>query len=685
MRNILSIFKADIKALSRQFFAMAIIIAITIIPALYAWLNIFANWDPYGNTGNIKIACASDDVGWTDLEGKHVNMGDTVLQSLAEKDSINFIVYEDSDRAIAAAEAGECYGAIVLHKNFTRNMYDIGSAIQNSESTITFYENYKLNAVADKISETAASTVNQSIQEQYLEVVFDTVFSKIGDALENVDAEDTGNKAIDFLYRIRSSLAAVDSSLEKFSDNSTSLAAKLANVSTGNVSDRLGDAGTHVQNVDNGIEYLRTKYKTDIVPAVNSTIDELLAALGGLPALGTADADAAAAAYDSIIRSSQNLQSLGNDIYAVSPAYGQQIIDAGSSIETMALAASGGTAPPEEQLLYMLKDDLTNLKSLNVSIDKTIDTYFNMLSDLTENLAPVINSLSLTVDSIDPTMRSAADTIYALDGTLVYLRTALAELVKTMDNLIKKAESVRDGDITETVSTMFGGDSGDFAEFFACPVTVRTEVLYPVADYGTAMTPFYSTLAIWVGCVVLAAILKIEAEPRRLRNVTETEIFFARFLLFLILNEIQTAIILAGDILLLGVTCKHAGWFFFAGAVTSFAFTCLIYSLVIAFRDIGKAIVVVVMVLQIAGSGGTYPIEILEKIFSSLYLLFPFPYGIEAMREAICGFYGHDYAVNLLKLMLFAVGGLLIGLFVRKPFIKINEYVEEEMSETGVL
>ena len=69
----------------------------------------------------------------------------------------------------------------------------------------------------------------------------------------------------------------------------------------------------------------------------------------------------------------------------------------------------------------------------------------------------------------------------------------------------------------------------------------------------------------------------------------------------------------------------------------------MIYSLALAFGDIGKAIVVVIMVVQIAGSSGSYPIEILPDIFSKIYLFFPFPYAINAMREAIFGMYRWDY------------------------------------------
>ena len=99
----------------------------------------------------------------------------------------------------------------------------------------------------------------------------------------------------------------------------------------------------------------------------------------------------------------------------------------------------------------------------------------------------------------------------------------------------------------------------------------------------------------------------------------------------------------------------------------------------------GKAFVVVVMVIQIAGSSGTYPIEILPQFNQNIYKYFPFPYAINAMRETIGGMYGSDYMKNLAELMIFAVVGLLIGLVIRIPFVKLNHFVEKRMEDTKMM
>lgn len=670
MKNILSIFQSDIKALSRQFFAVVIVIAMLIIPALYAWFNIYANWDPYGNTGNITVAVASDDLGWQDLEGLPVNMGETVLEELSTSESINFKIYDNSDEALRSMESGECYAAIILHEGFTRHMYDIDAALSDPTGTISFYENYKMNAVANKIVETAASTVAQTVQTEYLQVLFETVFGKISEITESIDTEDSANRVESFLVRLRDITGDTSALLEDFIGKSGQIAQDLAGVSTADTSAQVSKARDRISLTAKEVEGLREGYE-DRAAEIEKLLDQAIEAVKNMPE---------PASEEQLLRLEAmmlELEAYGSDVKSVAEDPATLFIKVCEQVLVEMQSGKG-----REDAIASLE----NLKTLQQDkiYPAATDFYF-LLQDFTGGLVPVFNSLSTTVSSIDPTINSAADTILALDDTLDYLRVTLKDLENVLDGLLEKLKAAEESDLLNTVFRMLGGDSRKFAEFFACPVTVASETMYPVADYGTAMSPFYTTLAIWVGCVVLAAVLKTEAEPRELENVTKNQLYWSRFLLFFILNELQTLVIVLGDLYILGITCLDPFRFWLAGAVASFVFTALIYSAVVAFGDIGKAIVVVIMVLQIAGSSGTYPIEILKDIFIDLYKLFPFPYAIDAMREALCGFYGNDYWIFLGELLLFAVLGFLIGLVIRKPFFNINVYVEEEMESTGVL
>ena len=150
MRTILSIFKNDIVSVGRRFFALAIIVAISVLPALYAWVNIYANGNPYANTGEIQIAVASLDPGLDLEDGTHINMAEEVSEDLRTSDKIGWQFPESADEAIEGVRSGRYYAAVVFEDNFTYNMYHFEQALLDDRAPLTYYENQKKNAIAPK-------------------------------------------------------------------------------------------------------------------------------------------------------------------------------------------------------------------------------------------------------------------------------------------------------------------------------------------------------------------------------------------------------------------------------------------------------------------------------------------------------------------------------------------------------
>ena len=215
---------------------------------------------------------------------------------------------------------------------------------------------------------------------------------------------------------------------------------------------------------------------------------------------------------------------------------------------------------------------------------------------------------------------------------------------------------------------------------------VTTENVYEAVNYGTAVSPFYTTLALWVGGLLLTALIKVAPQKKGfLSDAKEYQLYFGRYLLFFVMGQIQAVITVVGDLYLLKIQCLHPGLFMVAASLTSFTFTLLIYTLTLSFGDIGKAFAVVMVVLQIAGSSGTFPIELLPDFFQKIYLYFPFPYAINAMREAVSGTYQNDFGIYLLWLMVFVIGSLLLGLVIRKPFINLNHFMHKRMHDTEMM
>ena len=218
------------------------------------------------------------------------------------------------------------------------------------------------------------------------------------------------------------------------------------------------------------------------------------------------------------------------------------------------------------------------------------------------------------------------------------------------------------------------------------PVKIETESFYKMANYGSAMTPFYTNLAIWVGGIVLIAIFKLEVDKdSSMLRYSSAALYFGRWLLYITVGMVQGFIVCVGDIFLKGIECAHPAAFIFTGVICSFVYVNLIYALSISFKHIGKALCVLLVILQIPGSSGTYPVEMTPAFFQNVHPFLPFTYGISAMRECIAGMYGSTYMHNLLVLLLFVPVSLLIGLGIRPLLLGLNRLFDIRLAETDLM
>ena len=301
------------------------------------------------------------------------------------------------------------------------------------------------------------------------------------------------------------------------------------------------------------------------------------------------------------------------------------------------------------------------------------------------NMVASLNSMNEGLAGTGVALSSLSNTVSSSNGSFSTLKDIISTAKEDIASLLSELDKVDDGDKYDQFIRILSTDPEVMGEFFSQPVTVNTERIYPVENYGSSVTPFYTILALWVGAVILVALIKVQVENEQFATARPYQKYFGRFLLFFVLGQLQAAIVVIGDLYLLKVQCLNPMMFYIVAAFTSFTFNLLIYTLTVSFGDVGKAFVVVVMVIQIAGSSGTYPIEILPEFNQNVYVYFPFPYAINAMRETIGGMYENDYWVYMSQLAVFAIIALIIGLFVRKPFMKINHFVEERMEDTKMM
>ena len=172
--------------LSRNIFALIIAGGLCIIPSLYAWFNIYSNWDPYANTSAVKVAVVSEDAGYTGEDGEYSNMGDSVLESLRTNTGLGWQILDKKDDAIEGVKSGEYYAAIVIGDDFSESMFDfIDKGLVHP--SVTYYENEKKNAVASKITDTGKSTLQSNINTEFVNTVIQTAMSSTDGMLADRD------------------------------------------------------------------------------------------------------------------------------------------------------------------------------------------------------------------------------------------------------------------------------------------------------------------------------------------------------------------------------------------------------------------------------------------------------------------------------------------------------------------
>lgn len=736
MRNIIAILKRDLSRIRGSVVALIVAVGLVIVPTLYAWFNIAGSWDPYGNTGNLKVAVANSDDGYmSDLIPVRVNIGDTVVSALRENDQLDWRFVSESD-AVEGVRSGEYYAAVVIPENFSSRMMTVFSS-DAEHAEIVYYENQKANAIAPRVTDKAASTVRQQIDETFAKTISDVGLATTSSLLEFMD----GDQIAAYAGNLSGTLAGAITTLRDASGSVDEFAGLLQS-STGlldSTSDLLASAGT----ANKDAEALVGDAKTGL-SGMHDALDAAVAAINQSLKDSAGDYDAAAKAIDEafgaadahvsltvtqlrdasadVAKRASDMRDVQGNILAVerdvegsdlpeklkaelvqkidivantvgNVANQQELLakhlsDAAASLETGA-ADARAKAQAVKDGIAEAKGSVGGVKdSYNATLKQQIDDLSDAVADVARRGSDMADDLGATVTDLS---RAASTLSDDLAGAHAVLTDASADLVSAADDLQRLKEgldtAVTSGDL-DRVRELIGSDPAALADALAAPVALDRQAVYHIKNYGSAMAPFYTTLSIWVAGIVLAAMLKAnvdEADVKALGNPRLHELYLGRYAFFGLLAFAQATLVCAGDLLFFGIQCEHPFQFMLVGWLAGFVFSNMIYTLTVSFGDIGKAIAVVLLVMQVAGSGGTFPIEMTADFFQAVYPFLPFTHAISAMHAAMAGAYGMEFWIELGTLALYLIPSLALGLVFRRPVIRANRWIIEKLEETKLM
>ena len=736
MRNIIAILKRDLSRIRGSVVALIVAVGLVIVPTLYAWFNIAGSWDPYGNTGNLKVAVANSDDGYmSDLIPVRVNIGDTVVSALRENDQLDWRFVSESD-AVEGVRSGEYYAAVVIPENFSSRMMTVFSS-DAEHAEIVYYENQKANAIAPRVTDKAASTVRQQIDETFAKTISDVGLATTSSLLEFMD----GDQIAAYAGNLSGTLASAITTLRDASGSVDEFAGLLQS-STGlldSTSDLLASAGT----ANKDAEALVSDAKTGL-SGMHDALDAAVAAINQSLKDSAGDYDAAAKAIDEafgaadahvsltvtqlrdasadVAKRASDMRDVQDNILAVErDVEGSNLPEKlkAELVQKIDIVANtvGNVANQQELLAKHLSDAAASLETgaadaqakaqavkdgiaeAKGSIGGVKDSYNatlkQQISDLSDAVADVARRGSDMADDLGATVTDLSHAASALSDDLAgaheVLAGASADLVSAADDLQRLKEgldtAVTSGDL-DRVRELIGSDPAALADALAAPVALDRQAVYHIKNYGSAMAPFYTTLSIWVAGIVLAAMLKAnvdEADVKALGNPRLHELYLGRYAFFALLAFAQATLVCAGDLLFFGIQCEHPFQFMLVGWLAGFVFSNMIYTLTVSFGDIGKAIAVVLLVMQVAGSGGTFPIEMTADFFQAVYPFLPFTHAINAMHAAMAGAYGMEFWIELGTLSLYLIPSLALGLVFRRPVIRANRWIIEKLEETKLM
>lgn len=267
-----------------------------------------------------------------------------------------------------------------------------------------------------------------------------------------------------------------------------------------------------------------------------------------------------------------------------------------------------------------------------------------------------------------------------------YSREYLPEFEHVIDELADHFKKIEEEDQINKLIVLLRNDLDKESEFFANPVDLKEEHLFEIPNYGSANAPFYTTLSIWVGALLLSNLISTNVHPIDMRKeYTLSHVYFGKLIIFLFIGILQSLIVSVGNLLLLGVYTKHPVFFVVFSMLISIVLMTIVYTLVSIFGNIGKGLAIILLVLQLSSSGGTFPIDVTPPFFQAIHPFLPFTYAINLLREAVAGAIPVLVMKYISILLIFMVLALLVGALLKPLLAERIEAAYEKTKASRML
>ncbi|WP_134683735.1 YhgE/Pip domain-containing protein [Brevibacillus migulae] len=715
MKTIFSIYRTDLRNIVTNWAAAIIILGLIILPSLYAWFNIKASWDPYGNTAGISIAVTNKDKGAT-IQGRKIQVGEEIIASLKTNKQLGW-TFVDESTALRGVQHGEYYASITIPEDFSAKIATVLTD-EPTKAEILYYVNEKSNAIAPKITSKGASGIIEQVNSNFVKVangVIFRIFNELGVELEK--ELPTIQKVVELIFLLEKHFPEMEKAVN-VALNDAQKAQEIVQTAqnTMPIVEQLAKDGEQLTvGIGQLLEHSEDAYTT-LKPLVKQELQLLQEAAQSAEELTGILQDAkidTATLQSTVDRVSLRLmigakiasslshflghldQSLPGHPFRPAAAkfdnLGERMSKQLALIETIEQAVKDGKQPAKDlvnQLHTLSQDTSAFLDTLMPYYDTVLEPQLAKTLDTAkhsaENAQTVLQEVNRTLPEIERILTDAQNGLVTGTEKIEEIHEALPGMKA---KITQAADKIRAFQAQENLNEMIDLLKNNYektSRFFAEPVVLKENKFFPIPNYGSAMSPFFSTLSLWVGALLLVSLLTVELHGHE-APLKSFHIYFGRFLTFLTIALLQSLVVTTGDMYVLGTYVADKLWFVLFGLVISAVFMLIVYTLVSVFGNVGKAMAIILLVLQLAGSGGTFPIQLTPAFFQAINPFLPFTYAISMMREAVGGVLWDIVQRDLFMLAFFASIFLVIGLALKKIINRSSARLVNKAKESKLI
>lgn len=717
--NILEIMKKDYRSAFSNPIVILLLLGLIILPSLYGLVNIYACWDPYENTNHVQFAIANEDNG-TIYDDKKINVGEELVLSLKENTDFEW-VFVMPDELRTGVHNGTYYAGIIIPHNFSESVVSIVNGNPHS-AELEYIVNEKSNPVAAKLTDAAAKEVYNKLNAKIVSFIDVAAVGKLGELQEGLasgaDKMDAGadklsagadkvkdganqltagaNTLSSGSNQLASGANAVSSGANslsvgsvKLANGADELASGASQVSDGTqqIADKSSDIYSIFLKIKNVIEGGGNTYKirddVDDLDSQTSSLAENMRNVDNQSSEVSSDAYKLFGESYNLTHDAANMANYANAVSGRTHNLSNRFSNISQDMSQLNEAIKNNDSPKIHELLEKINTELNNtnqsLGQLNTGAHQvsegsgTLANGLHTLSDGSSELAEGSSKLASGANELSNGIHVLSDgTIELADGAELLGYSSASALRNASDEI---------GFAAEQLSAITDANQEDIGDYFYSPVILKRHEEFPTSNYGSQVAPFYLVLSMWVGALINTVMLKTGSSVGT--KYKPHEVYNGKLLLFNIMAILQTTVTLIGSFIM-GIDVSNPLMFVLSCYFVAIVFMAIIYSLSSLFGEVGKGVAILLLVFQISGSGGIYPIEIMNDIFGVIYPYLPMTHAITMVREAQLGLIWSNYLLSFVFLLVLTAVVVFASIMLKQHWDKRTKYFEEKLEESNL-